>query len=205
VLAGSKRHLIEAMIGNKGRALWKLVDPMEFGPMDDSVLADWITDRGRATDVRIPARTADLIVKLSRPRTRDVVQLARTVWDIAARHGAAADDDVVLGLEQLVREQAALYEVIWSKLTARQQMVLRAVAADDAVQITSASTLHRYRIGAKSTAQSTIDTLVEAEHLVRVAPGRYAFDDPFFRRWVQIFGLPDIGVPTPPIPPSDQQ
>src|SRR5215204_757091 len=199
VLAGSKRHLIEAMIGNKGRALWKLVEPMEFGPMDDGVLADWITDRGKATNVRMPAATADLIVKLSSPRTRDVVQLARAVWDVAASRGEADQKHVVRGVEQLVREQSALYEMIWRKLTARQQMVLRAIAAEADVQITSADSLHRYRIGAKSTVQSTVDTLVDAEHLTRVATGRYGFDDPFFHRWVQVYGLPDIGVATPPI------
>ena len=199
VLAGSKRHLIEAMVGNKGRALWKLVEPLEFGPIADDVLAEWIVHRATATRVRIPTTTADLIVKLGRPRTRDVVQLARTVWDIAATRGEAIDEHATRGLERLVQEQAALYEMIWSKLTARQQMVLRAIAAEGDLQITSADTLHRYRIGAKSTAQSTIETLVEAEHLVRLAPGRYGFDDPFFRRWVQVYSLPDIGTPTPPI------
>ena len=199
VLAGSKRHRIEAMIGSKGRALWKLVEPLEFGPIDDDVLAEWIVDRARATHVRVPATTADLIVKLARPRTRDVVQLARIVWDIAALRGEAVDEHATRGLERLVQEQAALYEMIWSKLTARQQMVLRAIAAERDVQITSADTLHRYRIGAKSTAQSTVDTLVEAEHVVRLAPGRYGFDDPFFRRWVEVYGLPDIGTPTPPL------
>ena len=93
----------------------------------------------------------------------------------------ATEADVLRGMERLVREQAALYEVIWSKLTARQQMVLRAIAEDPGVQITAAQ------------------TLVDAEHLVRMAPGRYGFDDPFFLRWVQVVGLPDIGVPTPPI------
>jgi hypothetical protein len=29
-------------------------------------------------------------------------------------------------------------------------------------------------------------------------PGRYVFDDPFFRRWVQLCG-PDIGETTPPL------
>ena len=199
VLAGSKRHLIHAMIGSKGRAFWKLVEPLEFGPIDEDVMAEWIVDRARATHVRLPATTADLIVKLARPRTRDVVQLARIVWDIAAPRGEAVDEHATRGLERLVHEQAALYEMIWIKLTARQQMVLRAIAAEADVRITSADTLHRYRIGAKSTAQSTVDALVEAEHLVRLASGRYGFDDPFFRRWVQLYGLPDIGAPTPPI------
>jgi len=93
VLAGSKRHLIEAMIGTKGRALWKLVEPMEFGPIDDGVLADWIADRAHATNVRMSAATADLLVRLARPRTRDVVQLARTGCDDPVLHLCGQDLD----------------------------------------------------------------------------------------------------------------
>lgn len=199
VLAGSKRHLIESMIGNKGRAFWKIVEPMEFGPINDQVLARWITERSAATGVRVPPEAATLVVHLARPRTRDVVQLARAVWDHASARGAATSEDVRQATEKVVREQAALYEMMWSKLNSRQQMVLRAFAADAETQITADETLRRYHLGAKSTAKSAVDSLIDAEHLTRFAPGRYTFDDPYFRRWVQVYALPDIGIPTPPI------
>jgi hypothetical protein len=199
VLVGSKRHLIEAMVASKGRALWKMVDPMEFGPMDDHVLAEWIADRATVSGVQIPLETADRIMRLARPRTRDVVQLARAVWDEAAARGAATPADADRAMEQLVREQAALYETIWATLNARQQMVLRAVAAEPHVQLTAAATLRRYGLGAKSSAQSVVERLLDAEHLTRLASGWYAFDDPFFRRWVQVYGLPDLGLPVPPL------
>lgn len=204
VLAGSKRHLIEAMINSKGRAFWKLVDILEFGPINDEVLAEWIVERAAATGVRIPLQAADLIVQLARPRTRDVVQLARAVWESAAARGEAALGDAVPAMEQLVREQSALYETIWTKLNARQQMVLRAFAAQADIQITASESLRRYQLGAKSSVQSTVESLIDAEHLTRLSPARYILDDPFFRRWIQVYGLPDIGLPTPPLlPPSE--
>jgi len=47
------------------------------------------------------------------------------------------------------------------------------------------------------------EALVEEEHLNRLDEGGYAFDDPFFRRWVQLNALPDIGLQPPPLAPSE--
>lgn len=194
VLAGSRRHLIEAMVGTKGRALWKLADVLHFRPLDPEVFAAWIVERAGAAGVDVPLEEARRIVRVAGPRTRDVVQLARGVWEVARDRRRAGMADVVGGLERVVDEQAELYRTIFLKLNARQQGVLRAFAADPEVQITSAAAIRAYRLGAKSSVQSTVEVLVEEEHLSRLEGGGYTFDDPFFRRWVQRYALPDIGV-----------
>lgn len=199
VLAGSRRGLIEAMVGDKGRAFWKLADTLPFGAIDDGGLAEWIVARGVATGVSIPPAAASLIVRLAGPRTRDVVQLARATWFIGVSRGGVTVQDVVDAVERLVEEQAELYRTIWVGLGAREQAVLRVFAADGEVQIMAADTLARYRLGPKSSVHSAVERLVEAEHLARLGPGRYGFDDPFFRRWVQVYGLPDIGEEVPPV------
>jgi hypothetical protein len=88
-------------------------------------------------------------------------------------------------------------------LSARQQAVLRTFAADADIQITAAATIRTYRLGPKSTVQSAVEALVEEEHLNRLDEGGYAFDDPFFRRWVQLNALPDIGLQPPPLAPNE--
>jgi hypothetical protein len=143
-------------------------------------------------------------VALAYPRTRDVVQLARTAWEDLGGGGEKGVPGVVDAMERLVSEQAALHERVWSSLQARHQMLLRLFATEEAeqLQITSEETLRAWNLGAKSTVQSAVQSLVDAEHLVRHGPGSYAFDDPFFRRWVQRFGLPDLGLPVPPLVPG---
>lgn len=197
VLAGSKRHLIEAMLGTKGRALWKLVDVLRFGPIEPSVLAAWIDARSTATGIRLPPGEAGHCVTLAGPRTRDVVLLARTLWNQARAAGIAEAGAAVAAFDGVVFEQAELYRAIFAKLAARQQSVLRVFAAEQDVQITAATTLRQYRLGPKSSVQSSVDALVEDEHLARRDDGGYVFDDPFFRRWVQLYALPDIGIEPP--------
>jgi hypothetical protein len=196
VLAGSKRHQIEAMVTSKGRALWKQVDLLAFGPIDPDQLAAWIVQHAGRTGVNIPRAEADAIIRYAGPRTRDIVQLARAVWDDSARAKEVPSGAAAVSMERLVREQAAFHESLWRGLSVSQAKVLRAMAADPEVQIMSVAAASRYGLGAKSTIGSALDALVEAEVLARDG-SRYTFDDPFFRRWVQVFALPDLGIPAP--------
>lgn len=199
VFAGSRRSLIEAMVSGKGRALWKQADVLPFGPIPRETLARWIWSRTRATGGEISRAAAERVVDLAWPRTRDVVQLARATWP--GPGGEATPDAAEAAFERLVEEQAALYERIWRSLGAREQDVLRVFAAAERaedVQITAADTLARFDLGPKSTVMSAVGRLVDSEVLVSVERG-YAFDDPFFRRWVQRHAVPDLGLPTPPL------
>ena len=199
VLAGSKRHLIEGMITSKSRALWKQVDVLPFEPIHPQVLAEWIHDHARRGGVSLSLAACDRIVELAGPRTRDVVQLARVTWDAASRAGSGEEELVEAALETLVQEQGALFSALWRGLQATDQRILRAVAAEPDVALQSADALQRYRLGPKSTVSSALARMVESEVLGRDDAGRYSFDDPFFRRWVQRVALTDLGLPTPPL------
>lgn len=198
VLAGSRRHQIEAMVTSKGRALWKQVDLLPFGPIDPEELAAWICDHSARAAVRIPLAEADAIVRLAGPRTRDIVQLARAVWDASLRTRQAEKGAAAAAMERLVREQASFHEAAWRGLAASRAKVLRALAAEPDLQVTGAEAGERYDLGPKSTVSSALTALVETELLSRDENG-YTFDDPFFRRWVQVFALPDIGIAPPPL------
>ena len=204
VLAGSRRGLVEAMVTDPHRAFWKLGDVLPFGPIPSDQLAAWITDQAARTMVTIPLEASRLIVLLTAGRTRDVVQLARAVWfDVYTR---GATDPYLLvqeAFERTVREQGALYDLLWQKLDARERAVLRAFAADPAIQIMAAESSRRFGLGPKSTVYSAVERLVEAEHLVRPAPGTYTFDDPFFRRYVQVHVLPEGAESPPLLPPRE--
>jgi hypothetical protein len=205
VLVGSRRSPIQAMVTDPRRAFWKLVDVLPFGPIPGEQLAAWITEQAARSGVTIPVEASRLVVRLTAGRTRDVVQLARAVWfDVYTR---GATDPYLLveeAFERTVREQSSLYDVLWQKLDGREQAVLRAFAADPDIQVMAVETSRRFRLGPKSSVYSTVERLVEAEHLTRPSPGHYTFDDPFFRRYVQVYGLPDIGEPTPPLLPPGE-
>jgi hypothetical protein len=195
VMAGSARSLIEQMIASKDRAFWKLADTMHFAPIDPEVMAEWIVTRADDTGVPFDPGGATLIVALAGPRTRDIVQLARAVWDAADAEGEVATepDGVRRAFDRLVTEQGALLAKLWSSLSHPAQRVLRAVGAQPGAELTAAETIARYGLGPKSTVYATARRLVDDEVL---AEGM-TFDDPYFRRWVERHALPDIGLAPP--------
>jgi hypothetical protein len=203
VLAGSERTLIEQMLENRKAGLWKVVDVLDMGPIESGELARWITDRARATNVSLDLIVAASIVRLAGPRTRDIVQLARAVWDLAQPAGEVARDSATAAMEVLVREQGALHQRQWDGLTETGRRVLLALAADPDARLLATDTLRTNNLGSKSTVADTVEALVEREVLVREARGAavsYRFDDPFFRRWVEVDALPDLGRAAPPLP-----
>ena len=196
VLAGSERALVEQMLANRKAGLWKVVETLSMGPIDPALMSRWISDRAATTGVSIDVVVAASIVRLTGPRTRDVVQLARAVWDL---RGSAVKETVTRAFDALVDEQAPLHRRSWELLTDGQRRTLMVVAAEPAARLTSSATLERYRLGPKSTVQRGAAELVAEEILVRRADEGYEFDDPFFKRWIQRNVIEDINRTAPPL------
>jgi hypothetical protein len=192
VLAGSASHLIQQMLG-KGRALYALLDQMEFGPIDADHLSAWIDSRLGAARIRSDGAGARA-VELAGPRTRDIVQLARQTYanTIASRKASAADVDVAL--DHVVAEQDAPLRAMWSSLTSHQQNVLRAVAFNRQ-GLTTGQSLTLFALPSSGTATNAAAAMVESGLLERgeTASG-YGFDSPYFRRWVERNTLADVGL-----------
>jgi hypothetical protein len=198
VLAGSQAHIIGRML-DKGRAFYGLADQLEFGAIDPAHMAKWIDDRMTRAGVKAKGTGAS-IVALSGPRTRDIVQVARQCFDNARGAGEAKEKDVAQAFDDVVSDQEAVFETIWRDLTSPQQNVLRAVATN-AEGLTTANSLARFGIASSGGAINTATALIGDGHLVKadVAVG-YAFENPFFRRWVEVETLGDLGAAAGAIP-----
>jgi hypothetical protein len=190
VMAGSARSLIEEMVTNRHRALWKATDTLAVGPIPPDEFAAWIARRSLASGVPLSRGTADAIVALAGPRTRDVVLLAGAVWEDARTTGAG---DPGRAMNTYVELTGALHERLWANCTTRERRILRALAADPRLEPTSTAARVRFDLGAPSTVAKALGALVARELLTREA-GRYGFDDPFFRRWVERHTLADLGL-----------
>jgi hypothetical protein len=192
VMAGSQAHIIERML-DKGRAFYGLADLLAFGPMERTHLAAWIDDR--MTGAGVDARgVGERIVSSVGPRTRDIILVARQCHDNGVATGVAGGDDVNRAIDDVVASQAVMLEALWTGLTALQQNVLRAVAADIEGLTTSAS-LQKFALSSSGSATNAANALVANGHLTRSESRTgYAFDSPFLRRWVEQTTLADVGV-----------
>ncbi|TVP48483.1 MAG: ATP-binding protein [Gemmatimonadales bacterium] len=196
VCAGSREALIHEMLGEK-RAFYKHFQLLHIGPIDPRHLARWIEDRMRTHGVDAPGVGAR-ILEVAGPRTQDRIQLARELFvrglsrrGRGAEAGTLTAADVDGAFHAIVRSERSLHLGLWNTLTAFQQNALRAVAASpDALH--SKATLDHFGVPSASTMSRTLDALVRRGHLVREARG-VAYDNPFFRAWVELEVLPDVG------------
>jgi hypothetical protein len=216
VMAGSKESLIVAMTG-KNRAFYKMFELLPFGPIDEEHMRRWVESRMESRGVR-PGGLGRRIIELARPRTRDIVQLARAAFQLGAPEGRLREGDVERAVDQVVDEEHDLLRAEWDRLTGLQQNALRAIAAGER-KLFSEAVRQRYGLRGTSYVAATLDALIERDLVVKRAEGAYAFDSPFMRRWVERYALPDLGIfpersggpperdaegepPSPEIPPS---
>ena len=198
VLSGSERSVINAMIDSKREGgLFKMVDVMSVGPIPTELFAPWIMKRAAATRVGFDRSVAEAIIAVAGARTRDVVQLARHVWDATHMAGHATLQDVSAGMDDLVREQSAHHQATWHRLKSdTHRRILILLAKSPSTELTASSTLRSYRLGSKTTVSRMLKTLITDEHVVE-ENGRHHVDDPFFRRWIEIHAFKEFSFPTP--------
>jgi hypothetical protein len=189
VLAGSDERLIQGMTSRR-RPFYKLLEPLHFGPMSPPHLAAWIDARLNGAGVRSRG-VGEAAVALAGPRTRDVVQLARAVFDAGRTAGVADGEVLEEAFRTVVVAEEAPLRALWEGLTPLQQNVLRALAVR-ATGLTTAATRRGFTLGAQGAATKAAQALVERDFLVKDEVG-YRFDNPFMRGWVILYALPDVG------------
>lgn len=181
VLAGSERAIIEQALSKDG-ALYKLTEPLAFGPMEPEHLARWIDSRMSSHGVKATGVGAACVVAAG-PRTLDVLLVAEECWQQARTRGRASADDVPAAMAEATGREAPMFETLWNSLTALQQNVLRAIAVGSA-QLTSAETMAKWGLGNSSQTTQSVQALAGRELVVKTTDG-WEFDGPFLREWVR--------------------
>jgi hypothetical protein len=201
VFAGSDRRLIDRLHAEDGGALHNLGRRYDIGPIPTPHFAAWIVEQFAAMGISAPhAGTA--IIALAGPRTRDVRTLAETVAELARPVRTVNHDQIATAMDTVVRQRQSTYEADWKELTPVQQNVLRAVAAEG-TGLARKEIRRKYGMPEASSVTKALDALVDRAILLRDGSA-VIFDDPFYRAWVVIAVLPDVGVhlPVTHVPPS---
>jgi len=181
---------------DKGRAFYGLADQLAFGPIDETHLSRWIDERMTASGVKA-GDVGRVIVGMAGPRTRDIVQVARQCFDNCRASGHATEGDAGQTFEDVVAEQESLLQATWSDLTAQQQNVLRAIAANRD-GLTTQATQKQFGLASSGSSTNTASALIDAGHLLKSSSRTgYSFESPFFRRWVEHEPLKDLGSLSP--------
>jgi hypothetical protein len=185
VFAGSEPSLMEQMIGPR-RPFYKAGPVMRLGKIPPDVFADFVEDRFRGSGLRTEPGFGAAIVELAGNLPYDVQRLAHETWDDAVRlrRRGVALEDLHATLHRLLAEQDTLFEAAWQRLTLVQRAALRAVVIERGVEMLSADTRTRHRLGGASSVQAALAALQRLDLVSRDEHGHYVVIDSLMREWV---------------------
>ena len=189
VCAGSRKRVIDLLIAKEG-PFFGGFERLWVGPVDREHLATWIDSRMEGAGVPAPG-CGHAVVEAVGPRLEDVMNLARQTFYLSASRGSYDPEDPRRALDEIVRADEAAFHTLWNGRTALQQNVLRAVASGEQA-LHAAETRERYALGPSSSVTVAVRALLDREILDR-DEREIAFDNPFFRRWVEAMPLEDLG------------
>lgn len=182
VLAGSKRHLMEALVLASDAPLFRMLDHLALGPLPDDVMLRYLRRQARRGGKPMAADAARHLLSLAGPIPNDIQRLAYEAFD-AAPEGVDVPA-VDAGFRLAVAHESALYADRFQALAPGQRRVLDVLARSPAAEVYSAGFARRAGLATAASVDRALASLEAAELVVR--RGRtWAVADPFLGGWLR--------------------
>jgi hypothetical protein len=184
VVAGSKQHLMEALVLSRGAPLYDMLQTIALGPIE---LEDWLPFLlERAAGGGRPFagdEVAEAVWARAKPVPFDVQQLAYECFNQATRqidHGV-----VERAVDELIGHEANSYAVTFEGLSPGQRRVLRALADGAGGSPGSSEFASAAGLADATSVRKALHVLADRELVVRRPGTGWRVDDPFFAAWVR--------------------
>jgi hypothetical protein len=182
VLAGSRRHLMESLVLARGAPLYNMAERIALGPIDESVMCQYLQKRAKSGGKAMSAAVATTICVKAGPIPHDIQRLAYEVFDASTKTITGAKVEV--GMDQVVAHEAEVYAERFSKLALGQRRVLLALAKSEVKQPHSAAFVRSSGYANAASVQKAMHVFEEDE-VVLERDGIYQVADPFYREWLR--------------------
>ena len=184
VYLGSKRSMMSRLFNDVNEPFWRSARQVELGPIAAADFAPFIVSRFRDTGRSIDDDAVALVLEITGGHPYGTQELCYTLWEETAPKRRATTATVADGLARVLRSENAHFTRIWDTVSRVQRLVLQALAAEPSTALTSGEYRRRHGLPAPSSVQKAVDALVDAELVVRDAPGSYRIAEPFLAEWI---------------------
>jgi hypothetical protein len=181
VLAGSKQHLMDALVATPNAALYGMAERLALGPLPDDVMVDHLRARAKAGRKPMSEAVARHIVAAAGPVPNDIQRLAYESYDAAVDR--IDDTAATAGLERAVAHEAVTYAERFERLSPGQRRVLLAIAEHAPREPFGAAFVGRTALANASSVRKAADALL-ADETVVWRGGVLLVSDPFFAAWL---------------------
>lgn len=186
VYLGSKRSMMERIFNDANEPFWRSAKQMELDVIPPAEFAPFLAARFEATGRRVAESTLDRLLGLTRGHPYATQELAYALWEETPRGRTAGDDAFAGALDRVLRSENAHFSLVWERASQVQRLVLQALAAEPATQLTAAEYRRRHGLPGGSSVQRAVEALVEDELVRKLGPGAYRIAEPFLAEWLAI-------------------
>lgn len=181
-LFGSKKHMMSDLFQNKRMPFYQFGDIQFLQPIATEDWKPFIRAKFEEHGQSINDLQIERICETVENQSSYVQQLA---WNVMlCSNDVVNDTDIDTAVKDLIDHNTLLFIQQTEGLSSYQLNFLKAMAAGETEDFTSAALLKKYNLGSKSNISRIQETLVKKE-LIEKTGRTVTFSDPVFRLWVR--------------------
>ncbi|MGO9151516.1 MAG: AAA family ATPase [Acidimicrobiales bacterium] len=183
IVAGSRQHLMDALVLSRGAPLYNMAERLALGPIDERVMVRYLVGRARHGAKDMTGAAAERICELAGPVPYDIQRLAYEVFDRAGDRIASSDADD--GMSGVIRREDPNFTDGFSRMSIRHRRVLVGIAVRGRVeQPYTAEFAREVGYAGPPGVRRAIEAL-GAHEVISERQGALVVADPFFAEWLR--------------------
>lgn len=184
LFAGSRKHLMEAMIADKRRPFYQSGPVYYLRRISADAWIPFIRDWFSRGKMQIDGPVIERILEVSDQVPYFVQSLCHELWDHARDQKRLQVKDVDHVIDAIVTKRSDLYLAFWDKLTVYKRRALWAIAVHGGKGIFKARYISEHDLVSASHLQKAVEQLQKEDFLDREEDAYY-LPDVFFREWLR--------------------
>jgi hypothetical protein len=183
VVAGSRQHMMDALVLARGAPLYNMTERLALGPIDDSVMEDYLLGRAKSGGKRMSRGSARRVRELAGPVPYDIQRLAYEVFDQSGEEIAPTDVDRGMGF--VVSREEGNFTDLFERIPLRHRRLLVGVARRGRVEQPYSSEFAKEVGYAGPPGVRRAVEALGAEEVLVDRGGALEVGDPFFAEWLR--------------------
>ena len=185
VFLGSRKHLIQKMVLDRNRPLYRAGGHYPLGPIAEKHWQPFIRSRFADAEKRIDEQEIHDLCEMTQGHPFYTQHLCHVLWELCERKAKVTAEMMRTAAKVLLDRETYAYTALWESLTIPQKRFLKGLAAEAAgVKVFGGEFVSRYGLSSASNAQRAVEALLGKDIIDRDNVS-FLITDRFFRLWIQ--------------------
>lgn len=185
IFLGSRKHLIQKMVLDKSRPLYRAGGHYPLGPIAEKHWQPFIQQHFSDAEKRIDEKQVHQICDMTQGHPFYTQHVCHALWELCERKAAVTPELIRAAVKLLLDREAYAYTTLWESLTTLQKRFLKGLAGEaPGVKVFAGEFISRHGLNSASNAQRAVEALL-AKDVIDRDNGSFLITDRFFRLWIQ--------------------